>query len=276
MQLVFKNSVVVLILIALVIVHYTTSKYNLNKPRQATRDYMSIYLPVPAQLINALGDRYLAANINVIRTFMVGTDKLPAETLAVQAQLQKDAAFYNPAHEDNYYVAAATLPWNNHLTEAQYILNAAKNSRPNDPMPAFFYAFNQLHFESAPIKAANTLRDSAKLMQDEKNKTSMEALAARWYGMGDKAEAAKILRLMAQETRNKAFSAYLKKRATRMDILSMLNKAKLKWEEKNNGQRLSHLKQLTDSGTTIPTDPLGGLFILSPNGQIISQEAKTQ
>jgi hypothetical protein len=36
-------------------------------------------------------------------------------------KLQRDIAWFNPAHEDNYYIAAAILPWNGQVDAAQYV-----------------------------------------------------------------------------------------------------------------------------------------------------------
>jgi hypothetical protein len=52
---------------------------------------------------------------------------MKAEDYAVQAKLQRDIAWFNPLHEDNYYIGAAMLPWNGELDAAQYVLRKASD-----------------------------------------------------------------------------------------------------------------------------------------------------
>ena len=44
-------------------------------------------------------------------------------------------SWLNPAHEDNYYVATATLPWNGQVDAAQMILRRATLARQKDSQP---------------------------------------------------------------------------------------------------------------------------------------------
>ncbi|WP_171261806.1 hypothetical protein, partial [Acinetobacter baumannii] len=48
-----------------------------------------------------------AMYFNVFRSLMVAASVTEQETYRIQGQLQADAAFFNPRHEDNYYVGAA-------------------------------------------------------------------------------------------------------------------------------------------------------------------------
>ena len=58
---------------------------------------LDVAMPIPAQLVLALGDRYLAANVGSIRATMVSTFELKPETYEVLANVHSDVAFLNPA-----------------------------------------------------------------------------------------------------------------------------------------------------------------------------------
>ena len=79
-----------------------------------------VSLPRSTQVVLAAGDRHFAANLSGFRVLVAATERMRSEDYAVQARLQQDIAWFNPAHEDNYYIAAAILPWNGHLAAAQH------------------------------------------------------------------------------------------------------------------------------------------------------------
>src|SRR5690606_13803610 len=123
---------------------------------------------------------YLAANATVIRSLITSTMRMGPDEYAILAKLQESASWLNPAHEDNYYTAAAILPWNDQLASAQHILRRATLARPHDYQPAFFYAFHLLYFEHEPLAAAEWLRHSAARLPDSDEKLAMQNYAARW------------------------------------------------------------------------------------------------
>ena len=242
--------------------------------RARARDELLVYLPPVVQLVGAVGDRYLAANFAVFRTFMVGTDRLAPGEYEILAKLHEDAALFNPGHEDNYYVAAAILPWAGHVAEAQYVLARAMSARPYDYLPSLLFAFHQRHFEKDGIAAAETLRAAALRMPDENNRLAFESLAALWYEKAEGSSASAVLRLMAESTRNREFSAYLNRRADRLDAIGRLESAMNAWKLER-GNLPASVADLVAAGylTEVPLDPFGGSFSLSPRGEIVVVES---
>jgi len=144
-------------------------------PRDEQLQLLRVRLPLPVQLMYATGDRYLAADLNVFRSLMVDARITEGETYRVQGQLQVDAAFFNPHHEDNYYLGAAILPWNGELAAAQGVLLSAAQSRDWDMWPAFFYAFNAMYFERDMAKAGHWAEVAAE--RDPINAVALRAMA---------------------------------------------------------------------------------------------------
>jgi hypothetical protein len=101
-------------------------------PRQSVNVEMQVALPLFVQVAMAGGDRFLAANIAAIRALWVDNFKMQREEFKVLAKVQEDVSWLNPGHEDNYYIAAAILPWNGELDAAQRILARATMARRFD------------------------------------------------------------------------------------------------------------------------------------------------
>lgn len=242
------------------------------EPRPRHTAEIVFYLPPPAQLVSAAGDRYLAANVSVFRTFMEDTTRpLTPEGYSILANLHKDAAFLNPGHEDNYYVAAAILPWAGYVTETQYVLSRAIEGRPKDHLPGFLYAFNQRHFEKNPYAAAVTLRQTASRMPEGQNRLALEALSAAWFERSEGSNAAGLLRALAESTRNKAFAAYLARRANRLENMATIERAVQKWSEKVVNGTPPTMDLLLRGGylSAMPTDPFFGQYAISQAGKVI-------
>jgi hypothetical protein len=99
-------------------------------PRATAAPELLISLPRFAQVLMAGGDRYLAANLAGFRVLVADTGRMDARRLCGAGRLQRDIAWFNPAHEDNYYIAAAILPWNGQLDAAQYVLRRLRRRGP--------------------------------------------------------------------------------------------------------------------------------------------------
>ena len=87
-------------------------------PRQSVNVEMQVALPLFVQVAMAAGDRFLAANIAAIRALWVDNFKMQKEEFKVLAKVQENVSWLNPGHEDNYYIAAAILPWNGEVEAA--------------------------------------------------------------------------------------------------------------------------------------------------------------
>ncbi len=239
------------------------------RPRQQVSVEMQVALPRFVQVIMASGDRFLAANFAGFRTLFAATENMGPENFRIQALVQKDIAWLNPAHEDNYYIAAAFLPWNNQLEAAQEILSAATQARPFDWQPPFYYAFNLWYFLKRPADGAAWLRTAADHAADEMQTLQLQQLAANWLAKDeDLGLAVRIHRAMAKETKNKAFAVYLEKRAIRLENLISLEEALKRYTKRLNVVP-ERIEQLIESGdmTLLPVDPFGAAYTVDKNGR---------
>ena len=126
-------------------------------------------------------------------TALVDVAVTEQETYRIQGQLQADAARFNPLHEDNYYIAAAILPWNGQVEAGQEVLLKAAQSRTWDMWPAFYYAFNAMYFERDMIKAGQWAEIAAQ--RHPGNAPALRSMAAAWYErQNDSAVALDVLR----------------------------------------------------------------------------------
>jgi hypothetical protein len=98
----------------------------------------------------------------------------------ILGQVQKDASWLNPAHEDNYYIATAILPWEGQVDPTQVILRRATLARFFDYQPPFYYAFNQVHFKGDAFGASEWLRQAAEKLPDPEERVTLADFAARW------------------------------------------------------------------------------------------------
>lgn len=232
---------------------------------------LEVALPLFVQVLMTGGDRYLAADVNVIRALISATDKLDAARLRVLGKIQRDAAFLNPAHEDNYYLAAAILPWSGELDAAQEVLLRATSARPFDPMPAFYYGFNLYYFDKKPAAGAEWILEAARRETDVRNQYALQNMAARWFEKGNEpAVAIGIVEAMARNSRDPAFGHYLRQRAARLRALDQLVQAAARFRREQLRPLVS-LSELVSAGyvSALPTDPFGFGFDLDAAGEPI-------
>lgn len=234
---------------------------------EADAGLLRVHLPIPVQLAYAGGDRYLASNLGVFRSLMVDARITESETYRIQGRLQADAAFFNPRHEDNYYVAAAILPWNGQIEAGQQVLLAAAQSRSWDMWPAFYYAFNAMYFEHDMTRAAHWAEVAAQ--RNPRNAAALRAMAAKWYERGDDPQVAmNILESMHEQSLDENFRRLLAARMARLSGLIALRKAAEDFRVRN-GQGPRRLSELIGYGglQNLPIDPLKLGYVLPVNGQ---------
>lgn len=239
-----------------------------SKSRITPSTELEVVLPLFVQVAMAGGDRYLAANLGAIRALVTETQHMGVEDFALLGRLQDNVSWLNPAHEDNYYTAAAILSWENQLERAQHILARATQARPYDYQPPFFYAFNLVNFHGDGLGAALWLRDAALRLPDPQERLAMENLAARWIERSqDLRLAISVVDAMAKNTARKDFSRYLKRRVDRLRGLLVLREAANEYQNKY-GKKITRLDDLVTSGViaAIPQDPLGIGFNVTPDG----------
>lgn len=247
-------------------------------PRQSVNVELQVALPLFVQVFMTAGDRYLAANLAAIRALVVATDKMRPEDYRILAKVQQDASWLNPAHEDNYYTAAAILPWNGELDAAQAILARASKARYFDYQPAFYYAFHLLHFKGDAVAASAWMRAAAEKLPNDDERLIMQNMAARWMDRAQDIDLAiRIVESMAQQARRKDFRAYLEQRVARLRSLKELRTAADRYRERFN-RPLVTLNDLVDSGLVkaIPPDPFGFGFELNKQGQLVLRTSSPQ
>lgn len=244
-------------------------------PRQTVQVEMQVALPLFVQVFMSAGDRFLAANVAAIRSLVVSTENMQPGDYAVLAKVQQDVSWLNPAHEDNYYIAAAILPWVGQLDAAQTILARASMARPFDYQPAFFYAFHLLHFKGDAVGAANWARMAAEKLPDPDERLAMQNFAARWLDRArDLDLAIRIVTAMARQSKRPDFRRYLEQRVTRLQHLKTLRAAAVTFRERN-GHSPATLEDLVRAGLIagLPSDPFGFGFAIDATGEIVLRNA---
>lgn len=257
--------------VALGVALYAAALTRLSTVRRVSvTQELQVALPVLVQVVAAGGDRFLAANVDVWRSLVAATERMQAENFRVQGELQVDASWLNPRHEDNYWVAAAILPWNGQFAAGQKVLQRAALTRRYDWKPQFYYAFGIYFFQRDATTAAAWLRQAAPYLAAETDRYQLEGMAAHWYERRYKPEeAVRVLREMAKNSRSSGFRVFLEKRAERVQILIDLRAAIQRYTEKF-GHAPKLLGDLVDAGiiADIPQDPFGQQnYVLEPGGQ---------
>lgn len=249
-----------------------------SKPRQSVALELQVALPLFVQVFMSAGDRYLAADLATIRALVVATDKMRPEDYRILGKVQEDASWLNPAHEDNYYIAAAILPWNGELDAAQTVLARASKARPFDYQPAFYYAFHLMQFKGDVTAASAWLREAAEKLPSDDERLIMQNLAARWVDRAQDTDLAiRIVEAMAQQAKRKDFRAYLEQRVARLRSLKTLRAAADGYRDRFK-RPPGKLRDLVDAGlvTSIPADPFGFGFDLDRQGQVVLRTSPPQ
>lgn len=233
-------------------------------------DQLQVVVPLPLQVFSSFGDRYLAANVGTWRALMVGIQQLSKDEITALTQIQLDASWLNPGHEDDYYLATSTLPWEGKVEQAQTILERAGKARPHDIYPWFFHGMNALHFNGDSRTAVQSAQTAATHAQDENTRGTLIAMAARWAERDDDIGLTiTIVEQMARDAKDPGLKHYLNQRVIRLQGLAQLREANKRYVAHYN-KVPSDLEQLISSGLIrkIPDDPLGGGYSLK-NGRPI-------
>lgn len=235
---------------------------------------MQVALPWFLQVLMAGGDRYLAANLAAIRALVSSVDEMDPDGIKVLAQVQRDVAFLNPAHEDNYYTAAAILPWEGQVEVAQEILKKAIEARPFDELPAYYYAFHLYYFRKNPAAGAQWLLKAADRSRSVSNQIALQNMAARWFEVGnDPAVAISLVEAMANNAKQSGFRQYLQRRVDRLKSLQALTLAAERFTA-DIGRKPAKLDELVKYRyiDALPDDPFGFGFDLDSDGKPTLQD----
>ena len=225
---------------------------------------MDYDLPIPLQLVAAMGDRYLAANIATWRAIVAKPENMTPGMLATMAKLQVDASWLNPAHEDNYYIAAAILPWGGQVQAAQTILQRATESRTRDENPPFFLGFNSMYFFGDYRAAASAAVTAARHAESPGTKSALMAIAAKWAErVGDIEVAQKVLEGIGKSARDLTTQREIEQRVERLAMLARLREAAKRYQQ-DNGRPPMSLDELVAAKLIreLPQDSLGVGFAI--------------
>ena len=239
------------------------------RPRPPVSTDMQFALPRFAQVLMTAGDRYLAANLAGFRALVAATETMSADNYHILARVQSDVAWLNPAHEDNYYIAAPVLPWNGEVAAAQYILRLATAARPFDWQPPFYYGFNALHFLKNQKDGVEWMQLAAEHAQDVQEQIQLQQMAALWVSKGEDPEfAIRWHRAMAKGTQHKSFARFLEKRADRLENLLTISRAVARYQEVF-GSTPTQIQDLVDHAVVpaIPLDPFGLKYVIDSHGK---------
>lgn len=244
--------------------YFVLAKNGFREPRLAPARIDILWSAAPNLLVH-MGDRYLAANINYLRSLMVAFDD-PA-LIDARVYLQTQVTQYNPKHEDNYYVAASTFPWEDRVDVAQSVLLASASARYWDSMPYFLMALNAANLQNDLTHAASYVAKAAEI-ESGPNKAYFNYLAANFYRKSDNLIGALAhLELLAEGSSSPKLEAVMKKRVERIKKLIDLRHLALDYLLRY-GRPIQRLTDLLEAGmlSELPEDPLGIGFGVSAVG----------
>lgn len=239
------------------------------------RSDLLVNLPRGIQVALSGGDRYLAANIATARALVASTE-VDEVGLGVQSAIQTDVAHLNPGHEDNYYLAAASLVGSDFHVQGQEVLFRAIGARPFDFIPPFFYGVHRMHYDRDPLGGAKWVQVAAERSAEEATRIALEKTAVRWIQRGqDPAMAASVLEAMAKQARHSTLRHYIEQRASQARVLVSLEEAVARYVGLA-GRQPRKLEDLLMPGVleAIPDDPLGNGFALDAQGKPVALKQK--
>lgn len=212
---------------------------------------------ISAPILVALygGDRFLAANLEVIRLSATSMDVHGVDDDYL-IRAQKEVSQLNPCHEDNYYLANGLLTWGGAVGPGNKVLEAAIYCRFWDYAPPFFYGVNLSFFQHDNIEAARFLEVSA--LRSAENAASLRKIAImlRAGQFADERLALSYLTQQRDSSGDPKLKDMLDKRVVRLQGLLKLRDAQRRYEEVSGP--LQELSLLIESGflLDIPEDPL--------------------
>ncbi|WP_303907577.1 hypothetical protein [Thiohalomonas denitrificans] len=217
-----------------------------------------IVISAPVQLLVHGGDRFLAANLEVIRLAATASGSNDRDSANYLTRAHSLAAQLNPCHEDNYYLGNAILSWGGMQEESLNLLERATECRFWDEVPPFFLGFNHYFFYRNIDAARHALEVAAGRASENAAALRKLAVMLAVGQIDDEKMALSYLREQIQSTDDIRLKEMLEKRLKRLEGLIALRQGQQHYEEKT-GHSLQTPQQLIDSGIIeqFPHDPLG-------------------
>lgn len=219
-----------------------------------------IVVAAPLQILLAGGDRFLAANIESVRSVVTSDDSPEAAAVntSFAIRVRQNVARLNPCHEDNYYFGNALLTWGGAVAEGNDLLRRAYECRSWDEVPAFFYGFNQYFFLRDLDGATRALEIAAQ--RSAENAAPLRKLAIMLVAgeFDDEQSALDYLQAEREKADDPRLKAMLNKRAGRLKGLLALRDAQREYESRS-GRSLVDPMALINTGLmeAFPIDPMG-------------------
>lgn len=231
-----------------------------------------VVIAAPVLLALYGGDRFLAADLEVIRLAATGMQDGQSDT-GYLVRAQQVVAQLNGCHEDNYYLANGLLTWGGAVSEGNEVLRAAVQCRTWDFIPAFFYGINLAFFQRDIAEAQRILEVGAQRAPE--NAASLRKLAVMLQAetFADEKLALGYLVQQRDSASDPKLHSMLDKRVARLQGLVALREAQRIFEAKNGSLR--SLGQLVEYGLlpALPDDPLKLGYELR-EGQVILKKIK--
>lgn len=263
-----ENRLLAILLVLCLACYAVTYQQIWQRPRDRQKQWMQISLPPVPQLMLAFGDRYLAANMATFRAVTVGVETLPDAVYQKLGEVQVTAARLNPKQEDNYYTAAAILPWNGQYEAGQSVLAMATRGRQQDALPPFFHGFNRFYFKQDYYGAAKDLEVAA-ARSEPVNRRALTSIAAKWYEKGsDPVFAIQMLDGLIASNNHPDLKRLLQARRQRLVGLVELRLAAEVYRQRH-GRPAGKLQELVGQGMlpALPVDPFGHGYGLDASGK---------
>nr|WP_239482139.1 hypothetical protein [Pseudomonas insulae] len=201
------------------------------------------------------GDRFLAANLEVIRLAATGMDDGHVDA-GYLIRAQGVAAELNACHEDNYFLANGLLAWGGAVREGNKILRHAMACRFWDGVPPFFYGVNKSFFGRDSEAAARAFDLAAERWPENAAAMRKLAIMTRTQSFADERLALQYLERQRDNSRDSKLRELLAKRVVRLQGLVALRAAQRRYEQAHGA--LTDLQQLLTSHElpALPEDPL--------------------
>lgn len=258
----------VLLLCSLVFVWASAQIDRVHRP--STKDTITVAVPPAIQALLMVGDRYLAANLGVLRVVILSVEDLDQAGVATMAAVQADVAKLNPCHEDNYYLAQAFLPWLGAGKANFEVQRRAVECRTWDFLPPFFMAFDLMYFDKRFDESGHYFRVAADRSPPQMRETLLNTSAKFYEKADDPALAIAIIEGIAKDSRDFGLKQFLAKRVERLQGLIALRKAANDYY-RDQGNHPPSLEALVGHHylERLPADPLGAGYAIGKDGIVI-------
>lgn len=216
-----------------------------------------VVIAAPFELLLTGGDRFLAANMEAMRSAATGPAEDRDDTL-YRIRTHRVASLLNPCHEDNLYLGNAMLSWGGAINEGNDILRRSVACRVWDEYPPFFYGFNLHFFQKDDAEASRMFAIAAQRAKENRLVIEKTAIMIAAGQFNDEKLALDYIKHERDQSSDPKLRESLTKRIVRLEGLMLLRDAQKQYEKKS-GKPLTSPQQLLDSGilSQFPVDPLG-------------------